>query len=58
MTISGKLELNDDPCEVLRILSLTAPIRFRVSEEGFRLSSTQTYDDNPNRMLMENHEPN
>ena len=58
MTISGKLELNDDPCEVLRILSLTAPIRFRVSEEGFRLSSAQTYDDNPNRMPMENHEPN
>ena len=58
MTISGKLELNDDPCEVLRILSLTAPIRFRGSEAGFRLSSAQTYDDNPNRMPMENHEPN
>ena len=62
MTISGKLELNDDPGEVLRILSLTAPIRFRVSENGFRLSSVQTlrkeHDDNPNRMPMENHEPN
>ena len=62
MTISGKLELNDDPGEVLRILSLTAPIRFRVSENGFRLSSVQTlrkeYDDNPNRMPMENRNPN
>lgn len=62
MTISGKLELNDDPGEVLRILSLTAPIRFRVSENGFRLSSVQTlrkeHDDNPNRMPMENRNPN
>ena len=62
MTISGKLELNDDPGEVLRILSLTAPIRFRVSENGFRLYSVQTlrkeHDDNPNRMPMENRNPN
>ena len=57
-TISGKLELNDAPAEVLRTLSLTAPICFRTSEQGFRLSSAQTvrkgHDDNPNRMPMEN----
>lgn len=61
MTISGKLELNDDPGEVLRVLSLTAPIRFRASETGFSLCSTQNarkeHDNNPNRMPMENHDP-
>ena len=61
MTISGKLELNDDPGEVLRVLSLTAPIRFRASETGFSLCSAQNarkeHDNNPNRMPMENHDP-
>ena len=43
LTLSGKLELKDDPAEVLKILSATAPINLQISGSTItRLPTTQT----------------
>lgn len=48
LTLSGKLELKDDPAEVLKILSATAPINLQISGSGnFRIDYNPT-TNNPN----------
>lgn len=48
LTLSGKLELKDDPAEVLKILSATAPINLQITESGnFRIDYNPT-TNNPN----------
>lgn len=43
LTLSGKLDLKDDPAEVLKILSLTAPIRLQINGPGdFRIDYNPT----------------
>ena len=48
LTLSGKLELKDDPAEVLKILSATAPINLQITGSGnFRIDYNPT-TNNPN----------
>ena len=43
LTLSGKLELKDDPAEVLKILSVTAPIDLQIDGSGnFRIDYNPT----------------
>ena len=43
LTLSGKLELKDDPAEVLKILSVTAPINLQIDGSGnFRIDYNPT----------------
>lgn len=49
LPISGKLELQPDVESVLRVLSLTAPIRvYRTESDGYSISLTEESAPNPN----------